>query len=190
MAIPIHELEAEALNASPAGRARLLERLIENFDRETKVITAWLAEALHREQKLLTGDARPFRSVTPLHGFVPSQSDPSTPSRSGCGTIRRRSTRRERGESTRRACLSKRIRKGRAELIEKNPGLGSVAKAAANIFAAKISAPARLSRARPTLGHEFLPLRTTSANPCTRTNRAKACGTLIDGRKSPLNLSE
>jgi len=57
MAIPIHELEAEALNLPPADRARLLERLIESFDRESKVMDAWLDEALRREQELSAGKA-------------------------------------------------------------------------------------------------------------------------------------
>lgn len=59
MAIPIHELEAEARNLPPADRARLLERLIESFDRESKVMDAWLDDALRREQELSTDQVTP-----------------------------------------------------------------------------------------------------------------------------------
>jgi putative addiction module component (TIGR02574 family) len=58
MAIPVHELEAEALNLPPADRARLLERLIESFDRDSKVEEAWLDEALRREQDVLSGKVK------------------------------------------------------------------------------------------------------------------------------------
>ncbi len=37
MSIPVHELEAEVLGLPPAERARLLERLIESFEPESRV---------------------------------------------------------------------------------------------------------------------------------------------------------
>ena len=55
MSIPVHELEAEVLSLSATDRARLLERLIESFDRDSKVEEAWLDEALRREQEVLAG---------------------------------------------------------------------------------------------------------------------------------------
>lgn len=55
MATPIHELEAEVLSLSAADRARTLERLIESFDNDTKIDSAWLDEALRREQEVASG---------------------------------------------------------------------------------------------------------------------------------------
>ncbi len=55
MATPVHELEAEVLSLSAADRARILERLIESFDNDTKIDDAWLDEALRREQEVVSG---------------------------------------------------------------------------------------------------------------------------------------
>jgi len=56
MSIPIHELEAEILNLGPTDRARLLERLIESFEPDSKIQDAWVAEALRREAEVLSGE--------------------------------------------------------------------------------------------------------------------------------------
>jgi len=55
MATPVHELEAEVLSLAAHDRARILERLIESFDRDTRVGEAWLDEALRREQEVASG---------------------------------------------------------------------------------------------------------------------------------------
>ena len=55
MPTPVHELEAEVLTLTAADRARILERLIESFDRDTKIDEAWLDEALRREAEVLSG---------------------------------------------------------------------------------------------------------------------------------------
>jgi Putative addiction module component len=55
MTMPVHELEAEVLSLAAPDRARILERLIESFDHDTKVGEAWLDEALRREQEVLCG---------------------------------------------------------------------------------------------------------------------------------------
>jgi len=55
MSTSVHQLEAEVLSLSAADRARLLERLIESFDHDSKVEEAWLDEALRREQEVLSG---------------------------------------------------------------------------------------------------------------------------------------
>lgn len=55
MSTPVHELEAEVLSLAASDRARILERLIESFDHETKVGEAWLNEALRREEEVLSG---------------------------------------------------------------------------------------------------------------------------------------
>lgn len=55
MPTPVHELEAEVLSLAAPDRARLLERLIESFDRDSKIDEAWLDEALRREQEVLAG---------------------------------------------------------------------------------------------------------------------------------------
>ena len=55
MSTPVHELEAEVLSLAAPDRARILERLIESFDRESKVAEAWLDEALSREKEVLSG---------------------------------------------------------------------------------------------------------------------------------------
>ena len=55
MTAPAHELEAEVLSLAASDRARILERLIESFDRDTKVGDAWLDEALRREEQVVSG---------------------------------------------------------------------------------------------------------------------------------------
>ena len=55
MTTPVHELEAEVLSLAAPDRARILERLIESFDRDTKVGEAWLDEALRREEEVVSG---------------------------------------------------------------------------------------------------------------------------------------
>lgn len=56
MPTSIHQLEAEVLSLPAVDRARLLERLIESFDRDSTVEAAWLDEALRREQEVLAGE--------------------------------------------------------------------------------------------------------------------------------------
>ena len=55
MSIPVHELEAEVLGLPPAERARLLERLIESFEPESRVRDAWIALSLTREAEVKFG---------------------------------------------------------------------------------------------------------------------------------------
>ena len=55
METPVHELEAEVLRLAAPDRARILERLIESFDHDTKINEAWLDEALRREQEVVSG---------------------------------------------------------------------------------------------------------------------------------------
>ncbi|HEY2926859.1 addiction module protein [Piscinibacter sp.] len=55
MPTPIHELEAELLSLGSADRARILERLIESFEPDSKVQDAWVAEALRREAEVVAG---------------------------------------------------------------------------------------------------------------------------------------
>ena len=55
METPVHELEAEVLRLAAPDRARILERLIESFDHDTKINEAWLDEALRREEEVVSG---------------------------------------------------------------------------------------------------------------------------------------
>ncbi|SBT10220.1 conserved hypothetical protein [Candidatus Accumulibacter aalborgensis] len=55
MSIPAHELEAEVLGLPPEDRARLLERLIESFEPESRVRDAWIALSLTREAEVKSG---------------------------------------------------------------------------------------------------------------------------------------
>ena len=55
MTTPVHELEAEVLGLAAPNRARILERLIESFDRDTAVDEARLDEALRREAEVVPG---------------------------------------------------------------------------------------------------------------------------------------
>jgi hypothetical protein len=57
MSIPVHELEAEVLGLPPEERARLLERLIESFEPESRVRDAWIALSLKREADVHSGTA-------------------------------------------------------------------------------------------------------------------------------------
>ncbi len=55
MTTSVHELEAEVLGLPAPDRARILERLIESFDHDSKVADAWLDEALRREAEVESG---------------------------------------------------------------------------------------------------------------------------------------
>jgi hypothetical protein len=55
MTTPVNELEAEVLSLAASDRARILERLIESFDRDATVGDAWLNEALRREEEVISG---------------------------------------------------------------------------------------------------------------------------------------
>lgn len=55
MSIPVSELEAELLGLPPEERARLLERLIESFEPESRVQDAWVALARRREAEVKAG---------------------------------------------------------------------------------------------------------------------------------------
>jgi len=55
MSIPIHELEVEVMNLGPSNRALLYERLIENFETDSKIQNAWITEALRREAEVVSG---------------------------------------------------------------------------------------------------------------------------------------
>ena len=55
MSIPVSELEAEVLGLPPEDRARLLKRLIESFEPESRVRDAWVALALRREVEVKLG---------------------------------------------------------------------------------------------------------------------------------------
>jgi putative addiction module component (TIGR02574 family) len=58
MTMPVHNLEAEVLSLPPDERARLLERLIQSFEPESRVRDAWVALALAREAELNSGKAK------------------------------------------------------------------------------------------------------------------------------------
>ena len=58
MTIPVHELEAEVLSLAAADRARILERLIESFERDTKIGEAWIDTALRREEEVISGQVK------------------------------------------------------------------------------------------------------------------------------------
>jgi putative addiction module component (TIGR02574 family) len=55
MTMPVNELEAEVLSLAAPDRARILERLIESFERDETVDDAWLKEALRREEEVSSG---------------------------------------------------------------------------------------------------------------------------------------
>jgi putative addiction module component (TIGR02574 family) len=55
MTTPLHDLEAQVLSLGAAERARLLERLIESFEPDTKAEKAWITEALRREADVKAG---------------------------------------------------------------------------------------------------------------------------------------
>lgn len=58
MTTPIHELEAQVLSLEAPERARLLERLIESFEPDTRVEKAWVTEALRREADVKAGRSK------------------------------------------------------------------------------------------------------------------------------------
>lgn len=58
MTTPIHELEAQVLSLEAPARARLLERLLESFEPDTKAEKAWIAEALRREADVKAGRSK------------------------------------------------------------------------------------------------------------------------------------
>ena len=51
MPTSIHKLESEVLSLSPQDRARLLERLIDSFEPDSKIEDAGVVEALRRESE-------------------------------------------------------------------------------------------------------------------------------------------
>ncbi len=55
MTARLRELEAEVLSLAAPDRARILERLIESFDCDTKMGNAWLDEARRREEEVVSG---------------------------------------------------------------------------------------------------------------------------------------
>ena len=55
MSTSVLELESQVLNLGPADRARLLERLIDSFEPESKVHDAWVAEARRRHEEVKSG---------------------------------------------------------------------------------------------------------------------------------------
>lgn len=58
MTTPIHELEAQVLSVEAPERARLLERLIESFEPDTRAEQAWITEALRREADVRAGRSK------------------------------------------------------------------------------------------------------------------------------------
>ena len=55
MAMPVHDLEAEALLLPPEDRARLLERLIASFESRSSAQRAWLDLAQRRRADVAAG---------------------------------------------------------------------------------------------------------------------------------------
>ncbi len=55
MRIPVHELEAEVLGLPPEERARMLERLIESFEPDSRILDAWISLSLRREAQVTSG---------------------------------------------------------------------------------------------------------------------------------------
>jgi len=49
------EINPRAAALAAPDRARILERLIESFDGDTKINEAWLDEALRREEEVVSG---------------------------------------------------------------------------------------------------------------------------------------
>ena len=62
MTMPVHELEAEVLSLAAADRARILERLTESFERDTKIGEAWIDTALRREEEVISGKVKMVHS--------------------------------------------------------------------------------------------------------------------------------
>ena len=55
MSANLLELEAQVLGLGAVERARLLERLIESFEPESRLHEAWIAEARRRHQEVKSG---------------------------------------------------------------------------------------------------------------------------------------
>ena len=55
MSANLLELEAQVLGLGAVERARLLERLIESFEPESRLHEAWIAEARRRHQEVQAG---------------------------------------------------------------------------------------------------------------------------------------
>jgi putative addiction module component (TIGR02574 family) len=56
MSMPVHDLEAQALELPPEDRARLLERLIASFEPKSSAQKAWLELALRRREEVRSGE--------------------------------------------------------------------------------------------------------------------------------------
>lgn len=57
MALPVEDLEAEALSLPPEDRARLLERLIASFEPKSPAQAAWIQIAQRRRDDVRAGRA-------------------------------------------------------------------------------------------------------------------------------------
>lgn len=57
MAVPVEDLEAEALSLPPEDRARLLERLIASFEPKSPAQAAWIQIAQRRRDDVRAGRA-------------------------------------------------------------------------------------------------------------------------------------
>ena len=55
MSSSLLELEAQVLGLGPSERARLLERLMDSFEPESKIRDAWIAEARRRHDDIKSG---------------------------------------------------------------------------------------------------------------------------------------
>jgi putative addiction module component (TIGR02574 family) len=55
MAVPVEDLEAQALSLPPEDRARLLERLIASFEPKSPAQAAWLDLARRRRDDVRAG---------------------------------------------------------------------------------------------------------------------------------------
>ena len=55
MSATLLELEAQVLGLGAIERARLLERLIESFEPESRLHEAWMVEARRRHQEVKSG---------------------------------------------------------------------------------------------------------------------------------------
>lgn len=58
MTMPVHDLEAEVLGLPPEDRARLLERLIQSFEPDSRMRDAWIGLALAREVDVMSGKVK------------------------------------------------------------------------------------------------------------------------------------
>ena len=57
MAVPVEDLEAQALSLPPEDRARLLERLIASFEPKSPAQAAWIQIAQRRRDDVRAGRA-------------------------------------------------------------------------------------------------------------------------------------